>query len=475
MTFLLCLLALLAPTVLLAQTAPVLNLVDPPNGAPGTVVTLTGENLVRTNPAFSFPRVTFCGQDATVVELVGESAVLVQAPEHRMGINQWCDVTLSHPEGSSTVAKGFTYYNLPPIPIQNRDFRMGFVPILLGPTEDPLMLHWYWNDARDIAASHGDIVSLLSNVWDHCDGGVPVLADLSSAPFTTAWFHENGVAVMHGLEITTGIRDNVGYCPDATFDEQHVKDGIESQVRFLFETQGPGPDEINYPDYLMLGIEMNMYYIARPWDWDNYKMLLDHLYGVVHEYTTKTKVVVSFQFEVLTIRGHLPRDTQYPRQWEIYGDLALDVYGISVYPGMERFVCFWDPSWMPLAEYELFTDPAYNPRGLPIAITETGYMAVNSVFFCGSEFHQHSYLTRVAKILQENQAEFMIWWFLHEGADQNMIDFFTTMRLVTEDRACYPDCFPFEPDCEPECPLDPQGSMALDTWRALFALPPSPD
>lgn len=374
--------------------------------------------------------------------------------------------------------KAFTYYDPPPLQISNRDFLMGFVPVLLGPSNNPIQLFWYWYDAREIASTYGDITSLLYHAWDDCDGGEPHLTDLSPAIDMIQWMHKRDVQVLLGLEITTDVRRNVGFCPGDTFAVTHVWDDLEAQLRFLFKSQGPGPAEFNYPDYLMLGIEMNMYYIARPWDWENYAALLDHLYQVVREYTENTKVIVSFQFEVLTLEGFLPRDPIYPRQWEIYGDLSVDLYGISVYPGLERFICFWDPLWMRDGKFNLFTDPEYNPRGLPIAITETGYpvekkwQLIN--WYCGSELHQHSFLVRMAELLQDNQAEFMIWWSLHEGASPDLAEFFTSMRLVTQDRACYPeDCYPFEPDCVSPCPLDPQGSMALDVWQDLYSLPPS--
>jgi hypothetical protein len=128
-----------------------------------------------------------------------------------------------------------------------------------------------------------------------------------------------------------------------------------------------------------------------------------------------------------------------------------------------------------LDHFRWFTDPEFNPRGLPIAVTETGYSGVpRGPDFprCGSDLHQHAYLVRLAEILEQNDAAFLIWWSLHKGSDESGGNFFPSMRLVTRDRECYPDCYPYEPGCVAQCPLDPEGGLALETWRELFALPP---
>jgi hypothetical protein len=445
--------------------------VKPNYGPPRTQITLYGTDL-HLDPA-----IKVCGADAGTVAVHAPNKVSFRAPQHVLGIGRWCDIEVTTTDGSTTIQDGFTYYEPPPMEMANRDFLMGFVPVLLGPSTDPVRISWYWNDARDIATQYGDIVCVLNHVWDSCDGGVPQKSDLSSAIYHVRWMHEKRTKVLLGLEITTGVRNQVGHCPEDTFADVDIWDDMESQVRFLFESEGPGPGEINYPDYLMLGIEMNMYYIVKPWDWENYKALLSHLYDIVREYTDNTKIVVSFQYEVLTVRGYLPWDQNYPRQWEIYGDLAVDVLGVSAYQGLSRFLCNLDPYELSDDRWELFTDPAYNPRGLPFAITETGYPATHTDgllhWFCGSEQHQNSYLIRLAELLQKDDAEFMIWWSLHEGADENLAEMFTSQRLVTRDRACYPTCLPEDPNCFAWCGLAPTGTFAFDTWKRIFSLTPS--
>ena len=450
---------------------PEIKSLDPAFGPPGTSVVLSGHGLTGGQPA-----VTICGNDVGPVYILNEGRLTFKTPEHAVGIAKRCDVTLTNSHGMSTLEKAYTYYDPPPITLAQRDFLMGFVPVLLGPTDDPIRQYWYWEDARAIAAELGDIVNLLYSVWDNCDGGIPQLADLTYAVDQTRSFHESGVKVFVGLEPTTGYRDNVGYCPGDTFATPHVGEDFESQVRFLFESQGPGSGEINYPDYLMLGLEMNMYYLARPDDWDNYKALLELLYQVVREYTDTTKILVSFQFDVMTSRWFSPLDQSYPRQWEIYGDLAVDLLGISLYQTFKHFFCSYDPYDMGLDRFHWFTDPQFNPRQLPIAIAETGYSATPrgpDFLLCGSDLHQHSYLARIAEILQANDGEFLIWWSMHEGSSEEESGFFQSMRLITRDRQCYPDCYPFEPECVPACPLDPQGGLGLETWKSLLELPPS--
>ena len=465
--------ALIFFAVTSAAAQPVIESIDPPYGPPDTVAVLSGSDL-----AIGDPTVAICGNDAGPVQVLPGGRVQFQTPKHAMGIAMRCDVTLINMMGESTLEKAYTYYAPPPISIRHRNFLMGFVPLLLGPSDDPVRLYWYWYDARQIAANLGDIVSILYSVWDNCDGGIPHLPDLTPAIDQTKWFHEQGIKVFLGLESTTGYRDNVGYCPGDTYAAPHVREDFESQVRFLFEAEGPGYGEINYPDYLLLGIEMNMYYLARPSDWDNYKSLLDRLYQVVREYTDKTKIIVSFQFDVMASRWLWPLNFTYPRQWEIYRDLAVDTLGISVYQTFMHLLCSWDPSWMGLDMFHWFTDPEYNPRQLPIAVTETGYSGMPrgpNFIPCGSDLHQHSYLVRIAEILEKHDAEFLIWWSLHEGSDPNASEFFRSMRLVTQDRECYPDCYPYEPGCIPECPLDPKGGLALATWKSLFNIQPGQD
>lgn len=455
-----------------AQTGPILEKVNPPYGPPGTIIKLEGAQLVLQQPDRGNPEISICGIPTRIIRVSQAGDVFVTAPDTWTGINHRCDISITNDAGFSDLKNAYTCYDPPELAITDRNFKMGFVPILLKPSDDPVLISWYWEDARQIAVDYGDVVSILNSVWSDCDGGVPHMADLSGTVSVIEWVHDHNTAVMVGLEITTGYRDNVGYCPGDDFSQQYVWDDFEAQVRFLFDSL----DTDDYPEYLMLGIEMNMYYVARPDDWSNYIDLLAYLYSVVREYTDKTKIVVSFQFETMHVRGAFPLDQAYPRQWEIYADMALDVLGISSYQGAERIFCSYDPMWIAQDKFHYFTDPAYNPRALPIAITETGYPSThngNDFFhtFCGSKLHQHNFLVRLSEILNQQNAEFVIWWSLHEGALVELAEYFKSMRLVTKNRDCYPDCYPSESGCIAKCELRPEGSMAFETWNKLYKLP----
>lgn len=459
-------------TSVYAQTGPLLEGISPLYGSSGTIILLEGENLFLQQPDHGNPEVTICGIRSRILRALPDGRVFVRTPDTWTGINHVCDVSIANDAGSSELKDAYVFYDPPEISLTDRNFKMGFVPVLLGPSDDPILISWYWEDARQIAVDYGDVVSSLNSVWSDCDGGVPHLSDLSGTVNFIQWVHDNNTEVMVGLEITTGYRDNVGYCPGDTFGEQHVRDDFEEQVRFIFDSLQPA----DYPEYLLLGIEMNMYYVARPDDWPNYVSLLAHLYSVVREYTTGTKIIVSFQHETMHVRGWFPLDQSYPRQWEIYADLAIDVIGISSYQGIERIFCTFDPIWIAPNKFEYFTDPAYNPLGLPIAITETGYPAYHNGgdllhTFCGSEIHQHNFLVRLSEVLYQQNTEFVIWWSLHQGALVELVEYFKAMRLVTKNRDCYPDCLPSDVGCDPECPLDPEGPMAFDTWKAIYSLP----
>jgi hypothetical protein len=162
---------------------------------------------------------------------------------------------------------------------------------------------------------------------------------------------------------------------------------------------------LNYkPEYLALGVEMNLYYEKNKDDFENFRSLYDEAYDKVKEASPDTQVTVTFQYEDL--QGMLPTADQHFADWQLIQsfDAKSDVTAISTYPSF----AFAHAADIPANYYSQlrgFTEK-------PIVIAEMGYSSdtgsggIND----GTEQDQDAFVTRALADAQQLDMPAVIWF-----------------------------------------------------------------
>lgn len=464
----------------LVSCKPVVNSVVPQYGPAGTEVVITGSNF--TGVLVDGVRIDGLPVDAFSVE----SATSIRATVPT-GAGTCLSVSVINKDGTGTLASAYAYEEPAEPTGSERGYAMGMVPILVNAGEDPRLNAWYQYDMLKIAEAYTEMVMLPDHVWDACEEGVPHPKDLSGSAGSVPLLHHLGLEVVVGLDPTVPDRKKVGPCMTPDYDEfadQGIRDSFADQVRAVFEYHGgPGDDEINYPEYLVVAYEINMYYCANQADWWDFASLVSELKAIVRSYTDKTQVIVEFHRELIDQPWPIGCAGQLAR----LGDIDADILGVSMFPSAYdlsgiRTNCGYDPAVdLPINYLDPFFDSVINYRDLPVAITQTGWPGASGgtglMAFFGDDLHHNNYLIRLAEMLDRQPAErtpFLIWWTMHDLPAGTLDDYFKKQRLIVRDRECYPDDFPpplLDPvticDSGDPCSLCPQGPAGWETWQEL--------
>ena len=250
-------------------------------------------------------------------------------------------------------------------------------------------------DAFTFVATEGNLVA------HHFDDGIPygisggegipaeLAAELSGRPaFNDANPH---LAVYVATAITNQTRDGVPTewrqtaPPEglSSFFDPEVRNGVLAWVDLLAATFEPR--------WLNVAVEIDMYSVSEPDDYDNLVSLYRELCATIKERYPETTVFASFQMEL----GDRERIAELVD--------ALDLIGISTYP-------YIDGGGIPPEDFidDLAT------LGLPMAIVETGYPANDMPTIAGPrEFtptDQVEYVEWLGRRAQNPGLEFVVWF-----------------------------------------------------------------
>lgn len=167
------------------------------------------------------------------------------------------------------------------------------------------------------------------------------------------------------------------------------------------------------PEYMTLGVEINMYYhgfgIS---DFVYLNSLINETADLVRAVSPETKTLISVQWEHLL----LFKDTN---GWEPIENFEwnIDVLGISSFP--MAYMMVLDPSRLPQNYYSQVFDhypPNHTPDTLPMAFTEIGFPSRVEVGYDGSEKHQsNGVITLIERATQFEHLEFINFWYLHDN------------------------------------------------------------
>ena len=172
------------------------------------------------------------------------------------------------------------------------------------------------------------------------------------------------------------------------------------------------------PEYISLGVEINMYYhdfgIE---DFVHLNSLINETAGIIRALSPETKILTTFQWEhiflFVTAGGWEPIDDF---EWNV------DIIGLSTFP--MGFLMFMDPSKLPENYYTQIFDhlpPNITPEILTLAFAELGFPsrleAGGLLVQDGSEKHQNN---GVVTFIQHHATKFervafVNYWYLHDN------------------------------------------------------------
>ena len=209
------------------------------------------------------------------------------------------------------------------------------------------------------------------------------------------------------------------------------------------------------PDYLAIGIEVNLLYNKNPAEWEAFMELYRETYTALKARYPELPIFASV-LGVAFLDGYRDEDDPVANR-ELLVDILeySDFYAISLYPYLTRYLANQVP--------ETMWDDLFSLSDKPIAITETGYPAqAFSVFngtisVDGTPEKQNAYISRLLQEANDRNFEFVINFIVRDydalyewinGGD---------LELLWRDTGLYDE--------------DGNSRPALDTWRAWLARP----
>jgi hypothetical protein len=187
---------------------------------------------------------------------------------------------------------------------------------------------------------------------------------------------------------------------------------------------------LNYkPDYMALGVEMNLYAAQNEEDFENFKSLYTQAYQAVKAKSPGTQVTVTLQYEDL--QGLLPREDRHFAEWYLVDafEPQTDFTAISTYPSF----AFPNAAAIPenyYSQLRAFTDK-------PIVIAEMGYattpgaQGVNS----GTEEDQSAFVERILDEAEALEMPFVVWFAIWDPtyARDTAFGAFQSIGLLRDD------------------------------------------
>jgi len=278
-------------------------------------------------------------------------------------------------------------------------------PVMMGFSTLPRELNAEsYGAAIAFAGKHGEVLLVQRTVpWEDFRPGAVVsdaLAETTAAEIEA--IEDTGDALFFAIDPTDGAtgRDRLGALPadmaGRRFDDEEVRAAFASYAEYIAR---------NYtPEYLALGVEMNLYYERNEGDFEEYKSLYNAVYARVKEISPETQVTVTFQYEDL--QGILPREDAHFASWHLLRAFEpnIDFIGLSTYPSL----VFAHPAQIPEEYYTQVT--AFTRK--PVAFTEMGYATAQD----GGNEEQAAFVERALRDAEDLEMPFAIWFAIWDPA-----------------------------------------------------------
>jgi len=309
-----------------------------------------------------------------------------------------------------------------------RPFMMGFSSLPRELNADA------YKEAIDFAGDHGEIVMIQRSVpWADFVPGAEISEETAhNTSSEKEAIDDNDLRLFFAIDPTDGAtgRDRLSNLPVSLagkkFDDADVRAAFVSYAEYV---------ALNYkPDYMALGVEMNLYYRKNQDDFANFESLYAAAYDAVKRKSPSTQVTVTFQYEDL--QGLLPREDRHFADWQLLAAFEhdSDFTGISTYPSF----AFGDAASIPANYYSQLT--AFTDK--PIAIAEMGYAStpgpqgLNS----GTETDQAAFLDRALGEAASLEMPLVIWFAIWDPTYARDTEFgpFQSIGLLRDDDSMKP-------------------------------------
>ncbi len=312
-----------------------------------------------------------------------------------------------------------------------REFRMGFSSLPPELTEER------YEEIFALAGEFGDLILIhRTPPWEEFLPDGTISDDtIRTTEVERALVEENDLALFLAIDPTDGAagRSRLAGLPEelmgSGFDDPDVRAAFLAYAKYV---------ALNYqPEYLALGVEMNMYYQHEPDDFDSFVSLYFEAYDAVKEVSPDTLVFPTFQMEEL--QSLLPTGEIHPPQWHLFRrfEPKLDLLAISTYPSF----AFETPADIPPDYYEQLR--SYTDR--PIVIAEMGYSSApcREGINDGTEGEQRDFLLQVLLRAEAMEMPFVVWFAGWDPAfaTDPPLDLFQHIGLIRADGSKKPSWF----------------------------------
>jgi hypothetical protein len=255
------------------------------------------------------------------------------------------------------------------------------------------------------AAQYADVVLIQRTPpWvDFLPGGqVSDLTAQSTRLETDLLKEYSNLSLFYAIDPTDGVvqRSRLANLPPqidpkAGFSDPKVREAFVAYAAYVAK---------NYkPDYMALGLEVNMTALRAPEQFEAFVTLYDEAYDVVKGNSPKTKVFPTFQLEDL--EGTF--GDVHPPRWDLLERFRgrMDALAISTYPFLGEAKSTAD------IRQDYYSQLKTHWEG-EILISETGYASapVEGKVIVGTEADQQAYLDRLLKEANDLKFSIVVWF-----------------------------------------------------------------
>jgi hypothetical protein len=286
-----------------------------------------------------------------------------------------------------------------------------------------------YEDAIDFAADNGEIMLVQRMIpWSDFLPGT----DISDRTAKNTASERDKIAgtgkqLFFAIDLTDGAtgRDRLADLPVSVAGKRFDDPGIRAAVVAYAEYVA-----INYqPDYMSIGVEMNLYYEKNKDDFANFRTLFQQAYRAVKAKSPSTQVTVTFQYEDL--QGLMPRDDPHFASWQLVNEFVplVDVFAIATYPSFYyRSADDIMPTYY--SQLRAFT------QDKPIVIAEMGYASAAGAqgLNSGTQEDQVKFLRKVLLDAEALNMPVVIWFAIWDPAYAGGTAFapFQSIGLITD-------------------------------------------
>jgi hypothetical protein len=234
-----------------------------------------------------------------------------------------------------------------------------------------------------------------------------------------------------GPAVVCGLASTYGYIPlvEVTYytqGEGELVRPLDEEAKRRYKEKAVAFIEEYGPEYLGIGIEVNVMEEKSPEDFEEFVEFYSEVYYAVKEKSPGTKVFTVFALEKMKgLHGGLFGGENNPEnaQWELIERFPADLVAFSSYPGL----IYEEPEEIP---EDYYLEIEEHVEG-PIAFTELGWHTSDSIEgWESSEAEQARFVQRFFGLTEGMEKEIVVWSFLY---DPEIFEPFGSMGLRRDD------------------------------------------